>query len=325
MNCGLLVLRRGRGNLRPDKSFGTYEKVSDDPLTVKYTVADDTKWSDGTAGRRGRPAPRVGRPERQRQHHRRRQGQERRGDRHAPEHQGQGLLRHLLARPGTGRGDPGDHRRRQVHHARSTPSRSRTGRRHGDERPGARRRPRRPSGIDDPQEAKDAFVKAIQDKDEAALDEDLHVLEHRASTSPRCRPTRTSTSPTARTDEGVQGEPVHDARRGTRTTRASTRPSIDKLTVRWNEDPMAQVQALQNGEIDMISPQVDRRRGRGGRGDRRRRDRDRSRGHLRARRPRAEQQGSVRPGHLRRRRREGQARSARRSSRASRARRSSTS
>lgn len=32
-----------------DESFGTYEKVSDDPLTVKYTVGDDTKWSDGTA------------------------------------------------------------------------------------------------------------------------------------------------------------------------------------------------------------------------------------------------------------------------------------
>ncbi|MET4224481.1 peptide/nickel transport system substrate-binding protein [Oerskovia enterophila] len=36
-------------NLVEDTSFGTYEKVSDDPLTVKYTVADDTKWSDGTA------------------------------------------------------------------------------------------------------------------------------------------------------------------------------------------------------------------------------------------------------------------------------------
>ena len=27
--------------------FGTYEKVSDDPLTVKYTLKDDLKWSDG--------------------------------------------------------------------------------------------------------------------------------------------------------------------------------------------------------------------------------------------------------------------------------------
>jgi peptide/nickel transport system substrate-binding protein len=28
--------------------FGTYEKVSDDPLTVKYTIADGVTWSDGT-------------------------------------------------------------------------------------------------------------------------------------------------------------------------------------------------------------------------------------------------------------------------------------
>lgn len=32
-----------------DKSFGSYEKVSDDPLVVKYTIADGVKWSDGTA------------------------------------------------------------------------------------------------------------------------------------------------------------------------------------------------------------------------------------------------------------------------------------
>ncbi|WP_082812751.1 ABC transporter family substrate-binding protein [Cellulomonas timonensis] len=31
-----------------DESFGTFEKTSDDPLTVKYTFADDVKWSDGT-------------------------------------------------------------------------------------------------------------------------------------------------------------------------------------------------------------------------------------------------------------------------------------
>ncbi|MEN9740027.1 MAG: hypothetical protein RLZ72_293 [Actinomycetota bacterium] len=29
------------------EDFGTYEKVSDDPLTVKYTVKDGVKWSDG--------------------------------------------------------------------------------------------------------------------------------------------------------------------------------------------------------------------------------------------------------------------------------------
>lgn len=29
------------------EEFGTYEKVSDDPLTVEYTVNDETEWSDG--------------------------------------------------------------------------------------------------------------------------------------------------------------------------------------------------------------------------------------------------------------------------------------
>ncbi len=29
-------------------SFGSYELISEDPLTVKYTLADDLKWSDGT-------------------------------------------------------------------------------------------------------------------------------------------------------------------------------------------------------------------------------------------------------------------------------------
>ncbi|MDO7881301.1 ABC transporter family substrate-binding protein [Salinibacterium soli] len=32
-----------------DTSFGTYELVSEDPLVVKYTIADGVKWSDGTA------------------------------------------------------------------------------------------------------------------------------------------------------------------------------------------------------------------------------------------------------------------------------------
>ena len=30
-----------------DPSFGTIEKVSDAPLTVKYTIAEDATWSDG--------------------------------------------------------------------------------------------------------------------------------------------------------------------------------------------------------------------------------------------------------------------------------------
>ncbi|MCY7325447.1 MAG: ABC transporter family substrate-binding protein [Microbacteriaceae bacterium] len=34
--------------LIPQTAFGSIEKTSDDPLTVKYTVNEDVKWSDGT-------------------------------------------------------------------------------------------------------------------------------------------------------------------------------------------------------------------------------------------------------------------------------------
>ena len=35
------------GSLVPDTEFGTFEKTSDDPLTVEYTFADGATWSDG--------------------------------------------------------------------------------------------------------------------------------------------------------------------------------------------------------------------------------------------------------------------------------------
>ncbi|APF41571.1 ABC transporter family substrate-binding protein [Neomicrococcus aestuarii] len=35
-------------NIVKNDKFGTYEKVSDDPLTIKYTINEGVKWSDGT-------------------------------------------------------------------------------------------------------------------------------------------------------------------------------------------------------------------------------------------------------------------------------------
>ncbi len=35
------------GQVTPDEEFGTYEKTSDDPLTVEYTINDAAAWSDG--------------------------------------------------------------------------------------------------------------------------------------------------------------------------------------------------------------------------------------------------------------------------------------
>lgn len=35
------------GAIIPDETWGTYEKTSDDPLTVEYTISDEAAWSDG--------------------------------------------------------------------------------------------------------------------------------------------------------------------------------------------------------------------------------------------------------------------------------------
>ncbi|PZR55062.1 ABC transporter family substrate-binding protein [Xylanimonas oleitrophica] len=36
------------GSVCRDEAFGTYEAISEDPLQVRYTIADDATWSDGT-------------------------------------------------------------------------------------------------------------------------------------------------------------------------------------------------------------------------------------------------------------------------------------
>ncbi|GAB2687931.1 ABC transporter family substrate-binding protein [Thalassiella azotivora] len=35
------------GSVQPDEEFGTFEKTSDDPLTVSYEINEDATWSDG--------------------------------------------------------------------------------------------------------------------------------------------------------------------------------------------------------------------------------------------------------------------------------------
>ncbi|MHA7262622.1 ABC transporter family substrate-binding protein [Arthrobacter sp. TMN-37] len=42
------VAFNAEGELQRNEEFGTFEKTSDDPLTVKYTINEDAVWSDGT-------------------------------------------------------------------------------------------------------------------------------------------------------------------------------------------------------------------------------------------------------------------------------------
>lgn len=47
LTTGAFLYPDNNFNVVADTSFGTYEKTSDDPLTVKYTLKSGLKWSDG--------------------------------------------------------------------------------------------------------------------------------------------------------------------------------------------------------------------------------------------------------------------------------------
>ncbi len=242
------------GELEADTSFGTYEKTSDDPLTVKYTVNDDTKWSDGTpvdaadilliwAAQSGNvntiPADKVKTDE------------------------ATGLPLNTKGKVYFNSSSIG------LSLVKETPEISDDGKSLTlvytkpfadwqydiEVKTPAHITAEKALGIADAQEAKDALVKAIQDKDEAALvkisefwntgydytkmpdDPDLAL----SSGAYVMKEFKENEYMTLVKNEDFKGD--RDA-------------AIDELTIRWSEDPLAQVQALENGELDLFSPQV---------------------------------------------------------------------
>ena len=161
-------------------------------------------------------------------------------------------------------------------------------------------------GIEDPEEATDALVAAIEDDNVEDLSKIAKVVEHRLEL--RVDAVRQGPPRHQRRVQhhGVRAGPVHHPDRERRTTRATTRPSSTRSRSATTATRWARSQALQNGEVDLINPQATA---------------DvktaveaidgievavRPRGHVRARRPAVHQRWSVRPGDLRRRRGEGQ-------------------
>jgi peptide/nickel transport system substrate-binding protein len=242
------------GEIQENTSFGTYEQTSEDPLTVKYTVDDKAKWSDGT------PVDAAD------------------------------MLMCWVAQSGNLNTIAAD--QVKTDEATGLPKNTK-GKVYfdsssiglslvkevpeiGDDNKSLTLKYTKPFadwqydmsvnvpahvvvqkalGIQDPQEAKDAFIKAVQEKDNAALakisefwntgfdytklpeDESLRL----SSGAYEMKEFKENEFMTLTANPDYEGD--HKA-------------SIDELTVRWNEDPMAQVQALQNGELDMFSPQV---------------------------------------------------------------------
>ena len=242
------------GETKADTSFGTYEKVSDDPLTIKYTVADDAKWSDGTpvdaadvlldwAARSSNlntiPADKVKTDE------------------------ATGLPKNTKGKVYFDSSSYG------LGLVKETPEIS-------DDGKSLTMKYTQPFadwvydisvnlpahvvaekalGITDPQEAKDALVKAVQDKDEAAL---VKISEFwntgfDMTSMPKDKDLVLSSGAYVITD---LKENEYMTFKKNAEYKGDHPGVYDTLTVRWNEDPMAQVQAIKNGEIDMISPQV---------------------------------------------------------------------
>jgi peptide/nickel transport system substrate-binding protein len=250
-----------KANLQKDEKFGTYEKVSDDPLTVKYTMNADTKWSDGTpvdaadlllewAASSGAvntiDAEKVKRDDAT----------------GLPKNtKGQVYFDAAAYTPGLG-----------LSLVKDTPVVSDDGKSitlvytkpfadweldmsgTGAIIP-AHVTAMHALGLTDAQDAKDQLVAAIQNKDKAALEKisSFWNTGYDFSALPD--------DPSLYLSDGAyvmkkMVENQYVTLEKNPNYHGTREPKIDELTVRWNEDPMAQVQALQNGEISMFSPQV---------------------------------------------------------------------
>lgn len=242
------------GETKPDTSFGTYEKTSDDPLTIKYTVADDATWSDGTpvdaadllldwaaqsSNLNTIPADKVKTDE------------------------ATGLPKNTKGKVYFDTSSYG------LSLVKDTPE-------IGDDGKSLTMVYTQPFadwqydmsvnlpahivaekalGISDPQEAKDALIKAVQDKDDAAL---VKISEFwntgfDMTSMPSDKDLVLSSGAYVITD---LKENEYMTFKKNAKYKGDHEGVFDTVTVRWNEDPMAQVQAVKNGEIDMISPQV---------------------------------------------------------------------
>jgi peptide/nickel transport system substrate-binding protein len=260
-NANILYLMHGEFNyynpdleLVPDESFGTYEKVSDDPLTVKYTINEGMTWSDGTAV------------------------------------DAADMLLQWAALSGalnTVEGDaverdpetgaPAESAAGQVFFDGQTPGMSLVSQTPeiGDDNrsitmvydkpfadwedafdmglPG-HATAMKALNISDPQEAKDALITAIQEKDSDSLAKVANFWNsgYDYTSFPDDELLRLSSGAYIMTafEENqfmtLEANPDYEGDR---------KAQIEKITIRWNEDPLASVQALQNGELDMISPQ----------------------------------------------------------------------
>jgi peptide/nickel transport system substrate-binding protein len=246
-----------------DTSFGTYEKISDDPLTIKYTIADGVKWSDGTpvdaadmllewvaqSGADNTPdfdSSKFTDPD---------TGEFTKDfptdvvffDSGADPTTGLGLVSTLPKISDDRKsltmtydspfvdwelqfGAPG-----QLLPAHIVAEHA--------------------LGIDDPQKAKDALIKAVTDKDDVSLAKisSFWNTGFNFTEMPKDTSVLVGSGPYLITDFVADQYVTLSANKN---YTGANQPKVATITVRFITDPLAAVQALQNGEVQVISPQA---------------------------------------------------------------------
>nr|WP_213018756.1 ABC transporter family substrate-binding protein [Brevibacterium sp. RIT 803] len=110
-------------------------------------------------------------------------------------------------------------------------------------------------GIDDPAEGKQAILDALKDKDTKKLSKISNTWNtgFDFTSMPKDKDLLVHTGPYKMTDfkEGQYVTLELDDK-----YTGPIKPKVDTVTVRYNGDPMAMIQAIENGEVDMTQPQA---------------------------------------------------------------------
>ncbi|GAA3797309.1 ABC transporter substrate-binding protein [Cellulomonas soli] len=240
-------------NLVKSEDFGTYEKVSDDPLTVKYTVNEGVKWSDGTAVDAADLILYWG-------------PQNDAFDNVAPEYDDDGNITNQDAIDAGVYFDGSSQAMNLVSKAPEVSDDGRSVTLVYDSPRSDWEISFQPSpvaahavaklalGIDDPEEGKQAIIDAFANNDTAALSKIAKVWNESFNfTSLPDDPELYLSSSAYVISDFVENQYLTLTARDDYTW--GPKPKVQTVTIRYTEDPLASVTALQNGEVDLIQPQ----------------------------------------------------------------------
>jgi len=242
-----------------DDSFGSYERVAEDPLTVKYTVKDGVKWSDGTdvdaadlllswvANSRAQDTPDFDPAEFTDPDTGEFTDEFPKGvvyfDSGAQPDSGLGLVHDVPKIGDDGRSITMVYTAPFVDWELALP-----------EAMPAHVVAKNALGIADNDEAKAALIEAIQDDDADALAKvsSFWNTGFNFTELPKDPELYLGTGPYTISDFKAD---QYITLKANPEYAGSHKPSIEEVTVRFIGDPLGAVQALQNGEVDVISPQ----------------------------------------------------------------------